>query len=83
MLRATAALAAFAATGPCVFWLVTQGLHALLAPVVAAGLGAAAGAVGWGRRGLAPGAAVGALIPFVYLPLWFAYDLPPSWDCDL
>lgn len=49
--------------------------------------GAAAGACWRGRRwmvlGLLLGAGVGLIAPFLYMPFWIAFTLPPHPDVDL
>lgn len=66
-----------------VYWLMVWDVHFLLLAVFGAGCGASAGWSFAGRRGAAAGAVIGFIAPLVYLPLWFAFNLPPDTGIDL
>jgi len=80
-----AVLAGFAG----IVWLLTRE-ETQLWLLISTGLAAGAVAGGLGLRrgvlgiviGAAAGATVGVLAPFVYIPLWLMFDLPP-YNCDL
>jgi hypothetical protein len=54
---------------------------------VGAGGGMLAGGVRWRRRGvlvgLAGGCVLGLIAPFLYIPFWLAFTLPPHPEYDL
>ena len=62
--------------------LMVQNAHFLLA-MFGAGCGAAVGWAFAGRRGLLAGSVLGFVATLAYLPLWFAFDLPPLVDINL
>ena len=57
--------------------------HYLVLAGYGAGSGALAGLAVGGRRAALPGMTAGFLTPLPYLPLWFAFDLPPEIVIDL
>jgi hypothetical protein len=81
--RFAGSVAAVAAGAIGVYWLMVWDAHFLFLAAFGAVCGAVAGSVGFGRRGVLPGAAVGFVLPLAYLPLWFVLDLPPNTGIDL
>ena len=55
--------------------------------VVGGVAGVLAGSLRWGRRGALVGMAVGVVLglaaPFLYIPFWLAFTLPPHPEYDL
>lgn len=62
----------------------TQFWHLVAVGAVA---GVLAGGVRWGRRGalvgLAAGCVLGLVAPFLYMPFWLVFTLPPHPEVDL
>lgn len=74
-------LIAFGVAG--VHRLMVWDTHFLLLAAFGAGCGGLAGWVAVGRRGVLPAAVVGFVAPLAYIPVWFAFDLPPRVDIGL
>ncbi len=55
--------------------------------LVGAGAGCAVGGTRWGMRGVGIGVVIGAMLgtmaPFLYLPFWLYFTLPPHPKIDL
>ena len=66
-----------------VYWLMVLDAHFLILATLGATCGGLAGRIASGWRGALSGAAVGFLLPLAYIPMWFAFDLPPHTDIDL
>jgi hypothetical protein len=66
-----------------VYRLMAWDTHFLLLAAFGAGCGAAAGGTLNGKRGLVVGSVLGLIAPLAYVPVWFAFDLPPDCGIDL
>ena len=87
-MRTTAALVVVAAAvAGMVALLMREGTQLWHLVTVGAVAGVLAGGVRWGWRGavvgLAAGCVLGLVAPFLYMPFWLAFTLPPHPEVDL
>jgi hypothetical protein len=87
-MRTAAALAVVAVTLlAMVSLLMREGTQFWQLVVIGAAAGVLAGSVRWGRRGaifgLVAGCVLGLAAPFLYIPFWLAFTLPPHPEIDL
>jgi len=87
MRTAVALVVVVAALVGMVLLLMREGTQLWQLMAVGAVAGVLAGGVRWGRRGalvgVAAGCVLGLIAPFLYIPFWLAFTLPPHPEVDL